>query len=504
MRFHAPHRQPIDFKSGTSKNQGAFAGWRQEMGKLEDTTFRDEKVNYRRVSEAKLLPTPLLEARKLARGKSWRSQTNVFIKQAQLLVDYVDDFECLCETEHYVPTYQSLTNSELRGYFTWRSRIRQGQYPASCLAFLQIYVYEIINNIGVKSPNEGYEKLLALQKHYAHGYNSFDYYIDIWIRGYIVYYDLPSSYIEYEPDVAERKSIVAIANIANKSREEIIRAIKNIAGKWLNRSKFYSAHQYDFDEIIFRVLNKLNAHYSKGYKRDFIGQYFGDPEIYYLDLFRAAIFCNPLGRKNYVYSVDPFFCYYCEDCYWFVKMLHLSRRGIRKLEILMKSIDGIMRELYDFGHPVKIDVSTKWILKLIREEIEGFLTERSQKAQQKISIDLAALDRIRADALVTQTRLVTEEETGAPAQEVAIPAPEAPRPQVSQSGVSLTEAETRLLHCLLYNHDLGWLPAEGHMLAVLVDGINGKLYDRFEDNVLDDSPQVLPDYVDDLKEMFAE
>ena len=39
------------------------------------------------------------------------------------------------------------------------------------------------------------------------------------------------------------------------------------------------------------------------------------------------------------------------------------------------------------------------------------------------------------------------------------------------------------------------------MLSVLVDGINEKLYDIFMDSVLDDSPALVEDYIDDLKEM---
>jgi hypothetical protein len=38
-------------------------------------------------------------------------------------------------------------------------------------------------------------------------------------------------------------------------------------------------------------------------------------------------------------------------------------------------------------------------------------------------------------------------------------------------------------------------------MSVLIDGINEKLYDTFLDSVLDDTPQVVEDYTDDLKEM---
>ncbi|MDE6260036.1 MAG: hypothetical protein K2M42_04130, partial [Oscillospiraceae bacterium] len=65
----------------------------------------------------------------------------------------------------------------------------------------------------------------------------------------------------------------------------------------------------------------------------------------------------------------------------------------------------------------------------------------------------------------------------------------------------LSPPEYRLLQCLLYGGDTGWVQAEGHLLSVLVDGINEKLYDTFLDTVIDDGPQLIEDYIDELKEM---
>ena len=66
----------------------------------------------------------------------------------------------------------------------------------------------------------------------------------------------------------------------------------------------------------------------------------------------------------------------------------------------------------------------------------------------------------------------------------------------------LAEPELRLLRCLLHGGSLDWIREEGLLLSVLVDAINEKLYDQFGDSVLDDTPQVLEDYTDELKEMI--
>ena len=66
----------------------------------------------------------------------------------------------------------------------------------------------------------------------------------------------------------------------------------------------------------------------------------------------------------------------------------------------------------------------------------------------------------------------------------------------------LSQEEYRLLQCLLYGRDYGWVRASGLMLSVLVDSINEKLFDEFADSVLtlDNGPELIEDYIQDLKE----
>ena len=49
-----------------------------------------------------------------------QSRESIFIKQGKLLAGYEDDYVYDRRVTHYFPTYQSLTNPELRGYFSWR------------------------------------------------------------------------------------------------------------------------------------------------------------------------------------------------------------------------------------------------------------------------------------------------------------------------------------------------------------------------------------------------
>ena len=185
----------------------------------------------------------------------------------------------------------------------------------------------------------------------------------------------------------------------------------------------------------------------------------------------------------------------------------MPMRPNTKLEGILKTVDAVMREEYAYKHPVKYETETKWLIKIIREETQALLAEKKKAEAKKITIDYSQLAKIRQEAAVTQEKLTVdeEEEEPIPGAEIRIPEPE---PQEEPQAAALTEsplneAEYRLLQCLLYSKSTAWVQSEGYMLSVLVDGINGKLYDTFLDSVLDDSPALIEDYIEDLKEMVA-
>ena len=182
-------------------------------------------------------------------------------------------------------------------------------------------------------------------------------------------------------------------------------------------------------------------------------------------------------------------------------------RSNPKLEDLMKTVDSVMREMYHDRHPVKAALDTKWILKLIEEQVRALLDGKQAAEAKKLHLDYGKLDKIRSDAAVTRDKLIVDEEedfSGEQAQALP-PVPDTAPPEESND-TPLTQQECRFLRCLLYGGDLSWVRQEGLLLSVLVDSINEKLYDAFQDTVLtsEDQPAVIEDYLDELKEMVPE
>ena len=61
-----------------------------------------------------------------------QSRESIFIKQGKLLAGYEDDYVYDRQVLRYFPTYQSLTDPELRGYFSWRTKLRRGIWCPCC------------------------------------------------------------------------------------------------------------------------------------------------------------------------------------------------------------------------------------------------------------------------------------------------------------------------------------------------------------------------------------
>lgn len=461
--------------------------------------YADEPIAPRQRERAGALPPLLAEARNLEWSDQWQSRADVFLKQGKLLADYEDDFFFNLDPARYFPTYQSLANDELRGYFTWRAKVRRGDFAPVPLTFIFLYAYEIINMIGFADPLEAYARLGEVRAHYRSLAWNVETHLSRWLNDFVIYYNLDSELLRDSEQVALGRAVNVIERARSESADKVMDAVKVLAPKWLGRSRFYAERFEDMDKIIHGVLVRMANHYDKGCARDLAAQFFGARAPRHVHMFGQAVFCDPLKRDNYEYAVDEQTVYKCEYGHWTASRRAITEYGFRKLEKLLKTIDSVAREEYAYPHAIQTETTTRWLLKAIREEVREFLAAKAkaaEKAKKRVKFDFSRLDKIRADAAITMDRLIVEEEEEAPEPiKIATPPPATVEPE-------LTKVEKRYLLCLLRGEDTNWTRAEGFMESVLADAINEKLFERFQDNVLDAGSPV-EDYADELKEMLA-
>lgn len=219
-----------------------------------------------------------------------QSRESIFVKQGKLLASYEDDYVYDRPVLRYFPTYQSLTDPELRGYFSWRTKLRRGNLQKTSLTYAFLYIYELLNQIGVTDPMDGYRKLTEFRDAYGALDDGILPYLNLWLMDYVVYYNLDAGLLADTPQVRFNRGIAVLDSIRSRGDEEVIRAVKQLSPKWLERSKFYREYREDCDTVIVRVLRRMSAHYNARCKKTMVEQYFGSFSQYRVILFDAAVF----------------------------------------------------------------------------------------------------------------------------------------------------------------------------------------------------------------------
>ena len=122
----------------------------------------------------------------------------------------------------------------------------------------------------------------------------------------------------------------------------------------LTRSRFYREYPEDMDAVVPRVLRQVSAHYDSRCKRTMVEQYFGAYSEFSVTLFEAAVFLDRAGARSCEFHVDEVRTYRCRNGFWWVQMYNCPERSSAKLVALVKTIDSVMRECYDFDSFVKV------------------------------------------------------------------------------------------------------------------------------------------------------
>lgn len=467
-----------------------------------DPDYTDEPILPRKKTPEEKLPAPLQAARSLEKGaaRMYQNRRSLFLNQAKLLEFYKDDYEGEYISHCYYPTYDLLNNQELRSYFAWRTKVRNGDIQPSCSSFAYLYLYELINGIGTGTPVEGLHKMDDFAAAYKEYESSLMNYYANWRKSYIIYYNLSDSFLGGEEREGEEAHMAVLDSTQEQTDDAIAAAVKQLAPGWLNRSKFYKTHQTDMDRVIVQVLRRMHQHYSTRSKRTFSEQLFGSRETYPVDLFCHAVFCDPLRHENSRYYITDSHYYECRNGYWTETSCFIDSHKRRKLEDLMKTIDASLRVALNDGKPIKSPSQLKWVTKVIEEEVAALLEAQKQQeaAAKRVQIDYSALAQIRREAAITQDKLATEEEMEEEAPPAVQPPP--PQPAALPGDCPLDKTQYRLMQNLLYGGDTSWVQREGKMVSVLLDSINEILYETFQDAVIEDQ-QVVEDYIDELKEM---
>lgn len=459
--------------------------------------FGNEQLPRRSPEQQSCLTPMLRTARSLENGISggWQSREAVFLKQGKLLAAYEDDYAYDEPVVRYFPTYEALSDRELRGYFSWRTALRKGRLRKTSASYAYLYIYELLNGIGVDTPEEGYRALLDFKSSYGALDPTVCGYLDRWCFDYVIYYGLDPQLLRDAPQLTFERHLQVLLQIHEQTDGQIMEAVRALAPRWLGRSKFYAGESAAMDQVIPQVLKGVAGHYARG-KHPMVEQFYGSRQKIPVRLLENAVLYRGNPGPNREYRLGPLTTYTWNGSFWLREGYSYSET-CPKLEAIIKTVDAVMRDQLGYGHPIKTGSQLQWLTRLIQAEVAAYLQRQKEAEAKKLRIDYSRLDTIRENAALVREALLVEDER------LEEPVPEA-APTQPVSDTPLSPPEYRLLQCLLYGGDLNWVREAGLLLSVLTDGVNEKLYDTFFDTVLEpeEPPKLIEDYISDLKEMI--
>lgn len=469
--------------------------------------YRDEPILHTAAQMKNYLPPEIHRMKKLAQSYDayHHSDEWLFYEQGKMMETYEDDFAQAVSFSRYYPTYRSMNNDQLRTYFSWRTKVRKGIIEKTDISYVFVYLYELLNQIGVPSPEEGFAMLQTFWDTYRKLDTQVDLYMPDWLRDYVIYYNLDISLVTESAALDFDNALLTLLHAETHSTDEVFSAIQTLSTYHMEKSRFYQQYPEEIKQVVYKVFLALSAYYEKYRKKSFCDALFGQKLSCTYYMFRSAVFYLQ-EKQEREYVINPIHRYQCRNGIWTCEKYYGSRGKSKELGIILKTVDSMMRQAYVFRYPLKPATDKKYLLNLIQKEIEQFLEEKKAHAVPKFEMHISKLQDIRREAAITRDKLIVDTEQEEPesiSEPVSIPVTP---PEQSGNTAGLDEVEIQFLCDLFQGKAYDTLLREhGVMLSVLVDGINEKLFDQFEDTAIlfdGDTPELVEDYADEVKGMI--
>ena len=341
-----------------------------------------------------------------------------FYVQGKFMENYEDNVPWKGEiSTYYWSTYHNLSLAQLRGYFTWRTGLRKGNYRKHCETFVSMYLYELLNGIGTKSVEDSLHKMEEFEKGYIDAGFS-----DRYLRGRLHRWMLELAVLNgLAPDIArkyadsdmlEKDAAVEILHYPEKfSEQEVFNALCVFGGKKTAESKLIQECGTEAMALFAAVWRLASVQYQEDGKKLFQLCFGRRRAQDWRPLEYTLYYDNSKKRESVAYELNPSRSYLVKEGAWYV-VTYQSYYFNRKIIVnLLQETDRRLRLYLKIRHPLKERKEAAWAVPYIEAVIEADRKAKLEAARPKISIDFSGLDKIRKDALETQDNLLTEEET---------------------------------------------------------------------------------------------
>ena len=426
-----------------------------QSARFSNEVYADEPILKTGRQMQNFLPDQYRKMREISRWQDdpkggagrWLSEAELFYRQGLLMADFEDDCPYNGTFKSYFPTYNAMSDRQLRGYFTWRAQVRRGTVEETSTSFAFLYLYELICGIGVDDPLDGFSKIKAFWDAYRSFEPGIDRFARVWLQDYAVFHGLDPKLLRDSKTVMFDNALIELRRAArdlapapmpsdltlkrrktseptlplppDEAREERLMAAINALSTYnLNNSRLDRSHHRDLCHVACAVYVRMARYYDTHRKAGIVASLFGEETAMPYTMFASAVFFAPERHEDCEYHLDPIHIYRCQNGFWECMRIHGSRQKSSKLGEMMRACDQRLRLALDPGHPLKEEKIPKYMAKIIDDEIVAWLSWDAAHQPVKIDIDLSQLGHIRSAAAQTREALLIDEERedGAPVE----------------------------------------------------------------------------------------
>ena len=343
---------------------------------------------------------------------SFRMKCWNFYRQGKFMETYEDDAPWEEMITRYYPTYHDFNIRQLRGYFSWRTRVRKGDFSKAPATFVFLYLYELLNGIGTRSPEDGFEKMQAFEKGYLDaglGNAFLRRQLYRWMCGYAVLSNFPPETARryLEPDALARDEALAVLAAPETAEDgAVLDALGAVSGKRLEQSPA-------FKKDASRARCLFAAAWRQGGGALFAAC-FGKQASYHWTPLPKAIYFELHPHPDADYTLDSARSYHCRGGDWWEVRYEPLHFDHEKLRAFLRETDRRLRRALKAGHYLRENPEEAWAAPFLEAALQEERRAQQEAARPKFTIELSALEKIRADAAQTRDSLLTEAEMDAP------------------------------------------------------------------------------------------
>lgn len=413
----------IDLVMGSSrlKDSSAFS----------DKVYRDEPILITASQMRRFLPQKYRDMRALAARPDMRRApaSLVFAQQARFMADFEDDYPYDGEFSRYYPTYQDMSDEQLRGYFSWRTRLRRGEPCQASTSFLFVRIYELINGVGAASAEEGFAELRFLLERYGCDDDAVRRYLKRWLVDYVAWNGLDTALLDGLVEDGIEDSIARIEGAASmdvasmafgrdlRGREsspatpwdELYDAIVALSTYRIESSRLFKEHPHEFRRALCGVCATLARHCAKHRKTSFAQGLFGVFRMQSYEMFANAVFYDDASHADATCRLPDGRVLFCREGRWTLRRRCVPSNGPR-LGAIAKAVDACLRDALGVCAPLKHPSLPKYVERIVAEEAKAAVAWEREHAPLELSFDASRIRGIRAAASRTCEALLVDEE----------------------------------------------------------------------------------------------